>query len=459
MKTRTTNKTPATRRGNAALCAILIMIMLLAVGSALLVVMGETPIHSNESMPSYMPMTDTSSAEDSSSEPIPEPVPDTLMEYPDKGMEFMPMELSEVSAKYNVLLGVSDNTLYTGKNYTKKAYPASLTKIMTVIVALENVDDLSETYKFTKADMLKLENENASVAGFSAGEKVTIRDLLYGAMLPSGADATLGLANYVAGSEEAFVDMMNEKLEELGLENSHFENSSGLHAPNHFSTALDMAMLVKYAIENPDISHEFLKIIGAKNYQTTKSNKHKEGITLSSIFFQRYDGFYVDRDADNNEDCEVIGGKTGFTDESKYSLASVYKIGENYYVCITMKSDNSSKATEDNIRICERYLPVSDLAGTVERGPESSSSSSSEEDSSSESDTVEDDSSSETDDSDSSSSVKLDQSAIDVTPDVIDQTEPTDDSSDTETLVDNGQGNDVGTPTDQTGTELPIMGT
>jgi hypothetical protein len=124
-----------------------------------------------------------------------------------------------------------------------------------------------------------------------------------------------------------------------------------------------------------------------------------------------------------------------------------------------MKSDNSSKATEDNIRICERYLPVSDLAGTVERGPESSSSSSSEEDSSSESDTVEDDSSSETDDSDSSSSVKLDQSAIDVTPDVIDQTEPTDDSSDTETLVDNGQGNDVGTPTDQTGTELPIMGT
>ncbi|MCR5120970.1 MAG: serine hydrolase [Ruminococcus sp.] len=459
MKTEKKGRTPAARKGNAALCAILIMIMLLAVGTALLVVMGETPIHANESMPSYMSITNTSSAADTSSESIPEPVPEALMEYPDKGMEFMPMELKEISAKYNVLLGVTDNTLYTGKNYTKKAYPASLTKIMTVIVALEKVDDLSATYKFTKEDMQKLENENASVAGFSAGEKVTIRDLLYGAMLPSGADATLGLANYVAGSEDAFVDMMNDKVEELGLENTHFENASGLHDPNHFSTALDMAMLVKYAIDNPDISNDFLKIIGAKNYKTKKSNKHKEGITLSSIFFQRYDGFFVDRDSDNKEDCEIVGGKTGFTDESKYSLASVYKIGENYYVCITMKSDNSSKATEDNIRICERYLPVNDLAGTVERGPESSSSSSSEEDSSSES-AAEDDSSSHTDDSsESSSSVKLDQSAIDTTPSVIDQTESTDDSSDAAIITDNGQGNNDGTSPDQQGTELPMMGT
>ncbi len=438
----------ALRKGNAALCAILIMIMLLAVGTALLVVMGETTIKANDSMPSYSPIVESSSVAEASSIPLPEPEPEALMEYPEKGNEFMNMELKEITARYSVLLGVSNNTLYTGKNLSKKAYPASLTKIMTVIIALEKCDDLSATYKFTKEDMQKLENENASVAGFSAGEKVTIRDLLYGAMLPSGADATLGLANYVAGSEEDFVDMMNDKLEELGLENTHFENASGLHDPNHYSTALDMAMLVKYAIENPDISSDFLKIIGSKNYKTKKSNKHKEGITLSSIIFQRYEGFFVDRDDDGKGDAEFVGGKTGFTDESKYSLASVYKIGDEYYVCVTMKSDNSSKATEDNIRICERYLPVDDLANNVARGPVTTSSS--EADSSSQ-ESSSDESSSQADDS---SAINADQSAIDATPSVIDQTESssqTDESANpAESTWDGGS--------DQQNNELPVMG-
>ena len=434
------SKTLATRamtshKGNAALCAILIMIMLLAVGTALLVVLGETPIKANDSMPNYTPIAESSSAAEESSVVIPEPEPEALLEYPEKGNDFMNMELKDISAKYSCLLGVKDNTLYTGKNLAKKAYPASLTKIMTVIVALEKVDDLSATYKFTKEDMKKLENENASVAGFQAGEKVTVRDLLYGAMLPSGADATLGLANYVAGSEEAFVDMMNDKVEELGLENTHFENSSGLHDPNHYSTAVDMAMLVKYAIDNPDISKDFLKVIGAKSYKTKKSNKNKNGITLSSIFFQRYEGFFIDRDLDNKGDVDIVGGKTGFTDESKYSLASVYKIGDDYFVCITMKSESSGKATEDNIRICERYLPVDDLAGDIARGPESSS----EDESSSES-------SSEGSSSSSGDSSQQDQSVIDTTPSVIDQTES---SSNTE----DNSGTESGSPDDTQSSE------
>lgn len=441
----------ASRKGNAALCAILIMIMLLAVGTALLVVLGETPIKANDSMPNYNPVAESSSAAEESSVPMPEPEPEALLEYPEKGNEFMNMDLKDITARYSVLLGVSDNTLYTGKNLAKKAYPASLTKIMTVIVALEKVDDLSATYKFTKEDMKKLENENASVAGFSAGEKVTIRDLLYGAMLPSGADATLGIANYVAGSEEAFVDMMNDKVEELGLENTHFENASGLHDPNHYSTAVDMAMLVKYAIENPDISKDFLKIIGAKSYKTKKSNKNKQGITLSSIFFQRYDGFYVDRDLDGKGDADIVGGKTGFTDESKYSLASVYKIGDDYFVCVTMKSDSSGKATEDNIRICERYLPVNDLAGNIARGPESSS----EEDSSSQSSS---EAASSSDDTSSDSSVKLDQSVIDTTPSVIDQTESSSSEGDDSANPDGTQSTEDQTDPGINATELPVIG-
>lgn len=389
--------TTANRMGNAALCAILIMIMLIAIGTAVLVVTGRTGIDENQNMPEHNYYL-TSSDDESIAEPIEEEVK-PLIEYPEKDFDFMKMQLESVSAKYSVLLDCENNKIYTGKSYTKKAYPASLTKIMTVIVALENCNNLNDTYKFTKADIASFAEENASVAGFIAGEKVTIKDLLYGAMLPSGADATLGIANYIAGSEKAFVDMMNAKVEELGLTGTHFTNASGLHDPEHYSTALDMALIVKYALDSDDIRDEFLNIISAKDYVTEPSNKNPDGITLSSIFFERYNGFYIDRDADGQADAEIVGGKTGFTDESGFSLASVYKIdGGSYFVCITLKSSGSGDATKDNVDITERYMPTYDLIGND---------SSSVPDSSSES------------------------SVIDATPSVIDQTElPSDTDSD-----------------------------
>ena len=335
-------KIAANHTGNAALCAILIMIMLLAIGTAALVVTGRTGIEENQNMPAHV----YSFAEEESSSEAEEVVEEVkpLLEYPEKDFDFMKMQLESVSAKYSVLLDCENNKIYTGKSYTKKAYPASLTKIMTVIVALENCNDLDDTYKFTKADIKALADENASVAGFAAGEKVTVRDLLYGAILPSGADATLGIANYIAGSEEAFVEMMNAKVEELGLTGTHFTNSSGLHNENHYSTALDMAMIVKYAIDNPRISQDFINIISAKSYTTKESNKNPDGIKLASIFHERYDGFFIDRDADKESDVYIIGGKTGFTDESQYSLASVYQLEDgSYFVCVTMKSPTADR--------------------------------------------------------------------------------------------------------------------
>lgn len=347
--------------GNAALCALLIMIMLLAIGSAALVVTGRSSIDEMDNMPVYIPAAEDSSEVPEEAPTEEETAPEPLMQYPEKDFEFMKMELPEVDSRYNVLLDVTNNKMYSGKNISKKCYPASLTKIMTLVIALENVEDLSDTYKFTKTDIKSLEDQNASVAGFAEGEKVTIKDLLYGAMLPSGADATLGIANYVAGSEEAFVDMMNAKVEELGLTGTHFENASGLHDKNHYTTPLDMALIVEYAINNEDISEQFLKITGAKEYTTKKSNKNPDGITLTSIFFERYEGFFIDRDKDDSPDAEIVGGKTGFTDEALYTLASIYKIDDTYYVCITMKSNSDRQATDDNIAIAERYLPTYDL--------------------------------------------------------------------------------------------------
>jgi D-alanyl-D-alanine carboxypeptidase (penicillin-binding protein 5/6) len=381
--------------GNAALCAILIMIMLLSIGTAALVVTGRTGIDENDSMPARTVVASSSESEADSTDSVAEE-PSKLMVYPEKDAEFQKVDLANVTTKYSVLLECDSNTIFAGRNYSKKIYPASLTKLMTVVVALENCDDLSDTYKFTKDDINKLADENASVAGFKAGEKVTVEDLLYGAILPSGADATLGLANYVAGSEEAFVELMNAKVEELGLTGTHFVNASGLHDDDHYSTPLDLAMIVKYAIENEDISKEFLKIISAENYTTSSTKKHDGGIALTSIFAERYSGFFIDRDEDGEADAEIIGGKTGFTNESKYSLASVYKIDDTYYVCVTVKSPTSGDATNDNVAIAERYLPTYDLI------------------------TVGDDSSSEVDSSEDSSSV------IDATPEPIDQTDSAD---------------------------------
>jgi D-alanyl-D-alanine carboxypeptidase (penicillin-binding protein 5/6) len=381
--------------GNAALCAILIMIMLLAIGTTALVVTGRKAIATNDSMPEQSiaeSVAEESSEADESSEAEPEPEA-TEISYPEKDFEYQDMKLDDVTAGYSVLLDCDTNTIYSGKNYSKKAYPASLTKLMTIIVTLENCDDLSDTYTFTESDLKGLEDEHASVAGFVAGETVTVEDLLYGAMLPSGADATIGLANYVAGSETAFVELMNEKVEQLGLTGTHFVNASGLHNKNHYTTAQDMALIVESAIKDEKIGEEFLKILGAETYTTTADDENPEGIELTSLFFSRYEGYYIDRDGDGEQDAEIVGGKTGFTDESQYSLASIYKIDNSYYVCITMKSDSDSSATTDNIAIVENYLPTYDLLGE------------------------DDDESSEEDESSSTASV------IDTTPEPIDETE------------------------------------
>lgn len=284
-----------------------------------------------------------------------------LMTYPEVGNEFQEISASGISAQYGVLLDCENNEMYAGKNYDEKAYLASLSKLMTVIVALEQCNDLSDTYEFTDSDIKSLKDANTSVAGFCAGEKVTIEDMLYGATLPSGADAALGLAKYISGSEDEFVKLMNDKVEELGLIGTHFTNVYSLHDEEEYSTALDMALIVEYALNNDKISDEFIKIISAKDYTTSKNSEHKEGLDLNSIFMSRYDGFYIDRNADGKKDADVIGGKTGYTEESGYSLASVYKIEDTYYVCVTMKSSTAETATSDNITIAERYLPVYDM--------------------------------------------------------------------------------------------------
>ena len=148
-------------------------------------------------------------------------------------------ELELNSEKY-ILYNMNDNEVILSKDENKKAYIASLTKIMTVLVAIENIDDYDKKVTITY-DMLKDIDWDVTVVGFKTGEKVTYDDLLYGAMISSGADAVNALAISISGSKSKFIELMNNKVKELNLKNTHFANVVGLFDEENYSTAYDVS--------------------------------------------------------------------------------------------------------------------------------------------------------------------------------------------------------------------------
>lgn len=216
-----------------------------------------------------------------------------------------------IKSKYGILINIDDNTIVAEKGGDKKIFPTSLTKIMTLVLAVENIKDFEQTYTFKTETIDPLVMEDASRAGFESGETVTINDILYGSILPSGADATIALAEIVAGSELEFVKLMNYKANELGLKNTHFMNTSGLHDENHYSTPHEMALITKYAMKNKTCA----KILSAIEYTTSKTVQHPNGIELYSTMFSRMYG-------DEAETVTIKAGKTGYTTEGGNCLAS-----------------------------------------------------------------------------------------------------------------------------------------
>ncbi len=216
-----------------------------------------------------------------------------------------------IDSGYGILIDLSDNTVIASKNGEDKIFPASMTKIMTLIVAYENAESLDDTFTFNAELLDPLYAQNASEAGFAAGETVCIRDMLYGCILPSGADATVGLACAIAGSEKDFVKLMNAKVKELGLKNTHFVTVSGLHDNNHYSTCHEMAIILEYAISDPFMR----EVLSTYKYTTAPTTEHPEGIELTSTLFSRMAG-------DEAGEIFVQGGKTGFTNEGLNCLAT-----------------------------------------------------------------------------------------------------------------------------------------
>ena len=346
------------KKGGAAIVAVLIVIMLVAVGSAALVVTGRYTIQASKVADAVVKVN--SKPEESSSEEVSEVddlssvVEEPVSNYPVKSANYQDINIKGMTANSAILVDADTNEIVAGYNYEKKVYPASLTKMLTLLVAAENIQDMDATYKFTSDDIDPLIEDNASRAGFEAGETVTMKDLLYSAILVSGADGTTGLANAVAGSEEKFVELMNAKIQELGLTGTKFVNASGLHNKNHYSTAQDIAVITKADMDNETC----LEVLTATKYTTSKTKEHKDGIELTSIVAQRIEGYYVDCDGDGEADdgISIEGGKTGFTDEAKYTLSTILDDNGHKYICVTTKSKDELKSVEDQIAIYEKYL-------------------------------------------------------------------------------------------------------
>ena len=256
--------------------------------------------------------------------------------------------LTDINSGYAILIDVDNNTVLADRGGNERIYPASMTKLMTLIVAMEHMADLDDTYTFTYQIINPQVEAGASVAGFSVGETVPLIDLLYGTALPSGADATAAIADYVAGSESVFAELMNEKAEAMGLTNTHFVNASGLHDPDHYSTPHEMAMILEYALEIPKLR----EVISTYQYTTTPTEQHPDGLLLTSTLFSRLRG-------DEAGNAEIFAGKTGYTHEAKRCLASAAETPDGRtFVLVTAYADGTYAPIYDAIDIYRNCIPA-----------------------------------------------------------------------------------------------------
>ena len=222
-----------------------------------------------------------------------------------------------------------DEAIVVEKDADAHIFPASMTKMMTGLIAIERLD-LSQQHTILQEEIDAAYTLDLTMAGFSAGETVPLEDILYGAMLPSGAECCYALASEVTqtqwGYEQIFADMMNEKAAEIGMTNTHFTNCTGVQDENHYTTCRDMALLLEYALKNDT----FRKVICSHTYTTASTPYHEKGVSLTSTMF----GSIGNSVLENN--VSILGGKTGFTDEAGHCLASYAVMDdETEYILVT----------------------------------------------------------------------------------------------------------------------------
>ncbi len=281
-------------------------------------------------------------------DPEPEPEPESARVYAAlENADIQPFG-DEIVGQYGILVDVGNETVMAGRGYRTRMNPASMTKVLTVLVAAEHMEksELSSPFKLTFDVTNYAYVHDCSTAGFLENETVTVEDLFYGTILPSGGDAAVGLACYIAGTQEDFVVLMNEKLEELGLsETAHFTNCVGLFDEEHYCTPYDMAMIMWAAMDN-ELCRQ---VLSTKRYTTSSTAEHPEGIELSNWFLRRIE--------DKECGLEVLAGKTGFVNESgNCAVSFASDAGGHEYICVIAGSSSAWRCIYDHVAEYSRFF-------------------------------------------------------------------------------------------------------
>ena len=237
----------------------------------------------------------------------------------------------DITGEYVTLYNMNEDTLLYSKNDTKKTSIASLTKMMTTLVAIEEIDNLDKIVTIKEKDFEGI--VGYSKAGFKVGDKVTYRDLLYGIILPSGADAVNAVVNNTLGYDK-FIKKMNETAKKIGMNDTSYANPIGKDDENNYSTSNDLAKLLKYALKNKT----FKTIFTTKNYKTSN------GLNLESTV-NRYENILNTN--------EIKGAKSGFTKDAGRCLASITTLNNVDYLLVVINSSTTSpyNAIKDTITI------------------------------------------------------------------------------------------------------------
>lgn len=235
-----------------------------------------------------------------------------------------------LNSRAAIVLEKSTGAVLFGKNENDIRKMASTTKIMTAIVVLENIEDLSQIVTVSK----KAGGIGGSRLGLTTNSKVSVNDLLYGLLLCSGNDAAIALAEFVGENVEGFANLMNQKALDLGLNNTHFVTPHGLDNDEHYTTAYELALLTNYALENKT----FCKIVGTHSYTVTINGSSKN-INNTNELLGYLNGVY--------------GVKTGFTNGANRCLVTSCKRGDLDIICVVLGADTKKFRTQDSIKLIE----------------------------------------------------------------------------------------------------------
>ena len=235
------------------------------------------------------------------------------------------IDSSSVTSGYSILVELSSYNSVAEKNADSKIYPASMTKVMTLVVACERITDFTEKLTVTQEISDFMAQQGGSGVGLKVGDSYTVEDLLYLVSYQSDTTATLLLAQRVAGSEDAFVALMNQKVSELGLTSTHFANATGLHSEDNYTTCREMASIMAYAMDN-ELAYQLMTSYQGRPY------------TVGGVNCIFYSSWYSSRFKDNSRLSKgtILGGKTGYVDESGYTLVSFAEINGKKYINVTV---------------------------------------------------------------------------------------------------------------------------